>query len=452
MTAAAAAAAIAAAREAHPALVWAEVFVTDLNGLQRGKLIPAEMLDKVASGGVRMPVSTLGLDVFGEDVAEAAIAIERGDPDGPLIPAVGAIGPMLWAETPTLQVPCTLWEEGAPCAYDPRAVLAAQVEALAARGLTATVACELEFYLIDPAEPRPPVAPDGRRLPEDRDQIYELATVRGFATLIEEIVTAARAMGAPAETVIAEFGAGQFELNLRHVPDPLAAADHLMALRRAIRGVARAHGLDATFMPKPYGERSGSGLHIHVSLADSEGRRLFDAGEGPAPAPAAAEALAGLVETMADAMLIWAPHANSYRRLVPGSYAPMVAAWGLDNRGAALRMPETAGPGARIEHRVAGSDANPYLAVAAVLAGVLHGLEHRLEPPEPATAEAGPDDGRALPLGWREAERRFAASAFVRDRLGAEFARVFAAMKRQERAKMLARVTDVEYDAYLRVL
>lgn len=448
--------AIAAARAAHPDLAWAEVFVTDLNGIQRGKLIPAEMLDKVAEGGVRMPVSTLGLDVFGEDVAEAAIAIERGDPDGPLIPVAGAIGPMTWAGTPTLQIPCVLWEEGAPCAYDPRAVLAAQVSALAERGLTATMACELEFYLIDPVAPRPPVAPDGRRLPEGRDQIYELSTVRGFAGLIEEIVAAARALGAPAETVIAEFGAGQFELNLRHVPDPLAAADHLMALRRAIRGVARAHGLDASFMAKPYGESSGSGLHMHLSLTDGAGRRLFDAGEeagqGAVPAPAASHALGGLIETMADAMLIWAPHANSYRRPVPGSYAPMVAAWGLDNRGAALRMPETAGPGARIEHRTSGADANPYLAAAAMLAGVLHGLDRRSDLPPPATTEAGADDGPPLPLTWREAERALATSPFASERFGRQFVHVFTTMKRQERAKMLARVSDVEYDAYLRVL
>ncbi|MEO1600858.1 MAG: glutamine synthetase family protein [Pseudomonadota bacterium] len=443
---------IAAARAAHPDLAWVEVFATDLNGLQRGKLLPASLLDKAAKGAVRMPVSTLGLDIFGEDVAESAIAIERGDPDGPLIPVPGAIGPMVWAECPTLQIPCMLWEGDAPCLYDPRAVLARQVEALAERGLTATLAFELEFYLTDPQGPQPPVAPDGYRIRETRDQIYEVAVTRRFAPLIAAINEAAIALGVPAETVLAEFGPGQFELNLRHVPDPLAAADHLMALKRVIRGCARAHGIDATFMAKPYGERSGSGLHVHISLTNDDGQALFDAGEGPAPAAAAAHALAGLIETMPDAMLIWAPHQNSYRRFVPGSYAPSVAAWGLDNRGAALRMPETTGPGARIEHRVSGADANPYLVAAALIAGVLHGLDGELALPPPIRTEATAADGPALPLTWREAEARFAASPVMSARLGPELVRIFSAMKRQERARLLARVSDVEYDAYLHVL
>ncbi|MEM9146906.1 MAG: glutamine synthetase family protein [Pseudomonadota bacterium] len=450
--AAAGAEAIRAARATHPDLAWAEVFVTDLNGLQRGKLVPIESLDKVAKGGLRMPVSTLGLDILGEDVAGAGIAIERGDPDGPLIPVPGAIGPMLWADRPTLQVPCVLWEGDAPCAYDPRAVLGAQVEALTAQGLSATMAFELEFYLIDPTEPRPPIDEHGRRLPETRDQIYELSVLRGFRGLMEAIIAASHALGAPAETAIAEFGAGQFELNLRHVPDPLAAADHLMALKRVIRGCARGQGLDASFMAKPYGEKSGSGLHVHVSLADREGRGVFDAGEGPVPAPRAGHALAGLTETMPDAMLIWAPHQNSYRRPVPGSYAPMVAAWGLDNRGAALRMPETVGPGARIEHRVAGADANPYLVGAAILAGMVHGFDRGAPPPPPVASEAKPDQGPDLPLEWRAAEVRLSASKTLQDRLGAEFVRVFTGVKRQERAKLLARVSDVEYETYLRTV
>ncbi|MGF1446291.1 MAG: glutamine synthetase family protein [Pikeienuella sp.] len=441
------AAALAGLLERHPEIEAAEVFVVDLNGLARGKRIPVAKLAALAQGKVRMPVSSLGLDVFGADVPESGIAIERGDPDGALVPVAETLTPMLWAARPTAQVICSLTEaDGGPCAYDPRTVLARLVDQAAAQGLRATMAFELEFYLIDPAAPAPP-APLGH----DRAQIYELERLRAFEPVMAGIERAAAACNAPVETAICEFGPGQFELNLGHVACPLTAADRLVLLRRAIRGAARAAGLDASFMAKPYGDQAGSGLHLHVSLEGPSGA-LFDAGGGPVPAAAAGQALAGLCATMPEAMLVWAPHANSYRRFMPGSYAPLCAAWGLDNRGAALRMPETSGPGARIEHRVSGADANPYLVAAAVLAGVLDGLEAAAPPPPPVTTEAVPADGRALPLTWAEAERRFCDSAAFRARMGSDLVRVFAAMKRQERATLLARVSDVEYAAYLRTV
>ncbi|GMG83494.1 glutamine synthetase family protein [Paralimibaculum aggregatum] len=444
--------ALARLQAAMPDLEAAEVFVSDLNGVPRGKLIPASKLKGLAKGGVKMPVSSLGLDIFGADVPESGTAIERGDPDGLLLPVPESLAPMGWAARPTAQLICTLTEEdGSPCAYDPRSVLAGVVAEAAARGIIATMAFELEFYLVDPARPTPPPGPDGEPLSRTRAQIYDLERLRAFEPVMARITEAARAAGAPVETAIAEFGPGQFEVNLVHVADPLAAADHLVILKRAVRGVARAAGLDASFMPKPYGEQAGSGLHVHLSLKGPDGA-LFDAGDGPAPAPRAGHALAGLIAHMADAMLIFAPHANSYRRLMPGSYAPRAAAWGLDNRGAALRMPETAGPGARIEHRVSGADANPYLVAAAVLAGALAGLEAGLAPPPPVPAEADLGDGLPLPLTWIEAERALAESPFVARWLGAEFARIFAAIKRQERATLLARVPDTEYDAYLRTV
>ena len=443
---------LAALRAAHPGIEAADAFITDLNGIARGKRMPADHLDKLAAGSVKMPVSTLGLDVFGADVPENAIAIERGDPDGALCPVPGSLAPMLWAARPVAQVACTMLQpDASPCPYDPRQALARVAERAADRELTPVMALELEFYLIDPERPAPPVNPvAGGRVSAGRDQMYEMSVIECFDAVISDITRAAQALGAPAETAICEFGAGQFEMNLAHVADPLAAADHMVWMKRAIRGTARAHGMDASFMPKPYGGVSGSGQHIHLSLLDAQGRNIF--ASGPGEGTPARHALAGLIATMAEAMLIFAPHANSYRRFVPGSYAPIVAAWGLDNRGTALRLPEARGRGARIEHRVAGADANPYLLAASVLAGALAGLDAGGEPPAPVAAEAGQGDGARLPLTWDEAIRAFEQSAFVADWLGPELARIFAGIKRQERATLLARVPDTEYDAYLRVI
>ncbi len=226
----------------------------------------------------------------------------------------------------------------------------------------------------------------------------------------------------------------------------------MIALKRAIRGAARAHGLDASFMPKPFGQMAGSGMHLHLSLLDTAGNNAFDGGESDAPNPLVRHAVAGMLASMADAMLVFAPHHNSYRRFVPGSYAPVVAAWGADNRSVPVRVPESAGRAARVEHRVAGSDANPYLMAAAVLAGALDGIARGLEPGPPVSLEARPGDAEALPVSWAMAEQRFAGSDFVADWLGAEFRHVYAAMKRQERATLMARVSDVEHDAYLRTV
>jgi glutamine synthetase len=448
---------LATFRAKHPDTEVAEVYISDLNGVARGKLVPADMLEKMAGGGMKLPVSTLGLDIFGNDVAESGNALEIGDPDGNLIPIDATLAPMLWAGRPTAQLQCMMTDAGGAqvCGYDPRGVLAQVTGRAQAMGYRPVMALELEFYLIDPNDPLPPVNPvAGGRL--DRSQIYDMEVMRAFEPIIAGITRAAQALGAPAETVICEFGAGQFEMNLRHVADPLAAADHMIALKRAIRGVARGHGLDASFMPKPFGEMSGSGMHIHLSLVDEAGNNVFDGnGQGANPLignPLIGKAVAGLLGSMADCMLIFAPHHNSYRRFIPGSYAPMVAAWGYDNRSVPVRVPESAGKGARVEHRVSGSDANPYLLAAAVLAGALDGIERGLEPGAPVGREAGTGDGAALPLSWAMAEQGFAESRFVADWLGAEFQHVYAAMKRQERATLLARVSDVEYAAYLRVV
>lgn len=443
---------LAAFRAEFPQVEVAEVYVTDLNGVPRGKLVPIDMLEKLNEGGMKMPISTLGLDIFGADVPKNAIALEVGDPDGELRPLGETLAPMLWAKRPTAQLQCMMMDETGQslCDYDPRGVLARVVDKAHEMKLTPVMALELEFYLIDPEHPLPPKNPvAGGRL--NRAQLYDMSVIRAFEPVLSEITEAAQALGAPAETAICEFGAGQFEMNLRHVADALEACDHMVALKRAIRGVARSHGMDATFMPKPFGDMAGSGQHIHLSLLDEAGENIFD-GKGQGANATVRSAVAGLLDSMADTMLLYGPHHNSYRRLLPGSYAPIVTAWGLDNRGTAVRVPETSGKGARIEHRVSGSDANAYLMAAAVLAGALDGISRGLTPPEPVFGEATEQHGRLLPFSWAMAEQTFANSEFVRNWLGGEFQRIYAAIKRQERSTLMGRVSDVEYDAYLRTV
>jgi glutamine synthetase len=248
---------------------------------------------------------------------------------------------------------------------------------------------------------------------------------------------------------MSEYAPGQFEITLEHRADALRAVDEAVMFKRAVRGVAARHGCIACFMAKPFDALAGAGMHLHASLADAAGRNVF-ADEAPAGSPQLRHAIGGLRETMADGMVVFAPHANSYRRFRAMSYAPVAATWGVNNRTVSLRVP-TGPPSSRhVEHRVAGADANPYLVAAVVLAAMLRGLERKSDPGPPiegngyAQAAAG-----GLPTQWHAALERAAQSDFLGDALGAGFLDVFLALKRRECEKFGALVTDRDYAWYL---
>ncbi|MEM8740687.1 MAG: glutamine synthetase family protein [Pseudomonadota bacterium] len=444
--------AIAACIDTMPGLETLELVFPDMNGVARGKHLPVDQARKLA-GGVRMPASLYNLDILSADTEAAGIALSRGDPDAACHAA--RIAPALWTDGRRAIALMTMVEDdGRPTPYDPRAALAGVAARLAARGLTPVIAPELEFYITDPARDaagraQPPRSPrGGERLSEA--QIYQLSVQNPFAELLDAMIAAARGLGCGADVALAEFGPGQFEINLAHGAGALEAADQAYLLKLAIRETARARGFEASFMAKTYGEMAGSGLHFHVSLVDEAGANVFAGPEDGKLNPMLGGAIGGLKQHMSASMLGLAPHLNSYRRFGPGSYAPSVAAWGLDNRSTALRVPATRGPGARFEHRLAGADANPYVALALILQAMLDGIEAGAEPGAPAQGEAGPEDGPALPLGWGRALAAFQDDGFAARALGAEFARCYGLMKEQEIASLNLRVTDVDYDLYMR--
>jgi glutamine synthetase len=258
---------------------------------------------------------------------------------------------------------------------------------------------------------------------------------------------AARAQGVPMGAVVAEMGVGQFEVNLHHRTDPLAAADDAILLKRLVRGVSRARGWDATFMAKPYAQDVGSGLHIHVSLTGADGRNLFAdgrTGEGNLRA-----AIAGLQKLLPETLGFFAPNRNSFRRF-GGSFAPANRKWGEDNRTVAFRVPTDKGAGRRIEHRVAGADANPYLALAAMLAAMHHGIRAKLRPEAPVVGRhAGQKLDPTLPEDVYEAARRLAASRIMRDYVGKRYLEAYAHLIRGHHAEFLSDLSPREYDFFL---
>ncbi len=428
-----------------------EAFVVDVNGIARGKWVPAERIPEVLERGVALPRSVYALDVWGCDVPEAGLAVGTGDPDGICMPVDGTLLPVTWLTRPTTQVLLSMrQQDGTPFYADPRQVLARVCARFAALRLTPVMATELEFYIIDRRRtPRDPVSPPSShegRWNGWQTQVLSIAELHSFEPLLADIFHACERQNLPADTVVRENGPGQYEVNLNHVADPLQAADHAFLLKRIVKGVARQHGLDATFMAKPYGNLAGSGMHVHMSILDELGRNIMAEANG-APTARLHHVTGGMLATLPDCMLLLAPHANSYRRLTPGGHAPTNVTWGLDNRSAAIRV-ITAGQATRVEHRVAGADCNPYLAVAGVLAGALHGLTHQIDPGPPIDGEQR-EGYPILPVNWDDAIDAFDASDVMGEHLGLDYQDLFSACKRQEQAEFRRRVTDVEYDAYL---
>jgi glutamine synthetase len=348
--------------------------------------------------------------------------------------------------------------DGRPFECDPRHLLARVLERFQPLGLVPVVAVELEVYLLDreltaQGMPRPPASPLTWRR-EHRTQINSMIDLDACSKVLAEIDAACRMQRVPSTCALAEYGPGQFEVNLAHGPDALLACDQAVRFKRIVKCVARHHGMDATFLAKPYADMAGSGLHIHVSLLDADGRNVF-ADADPQRGALMRYAAAGMLASMAEGMAIFAPLANSWRRFRPEAYVPLTADWSVNNRGAALRVPVSDATNRRLEHRVAGADANVYLVMAWVLGGMLKGLHERQEPRaalEGNVYRAANDMGESLPRYWPAALDRFGASDFARELLGTRLHRLYGMVKRHELDEFNRQPTPHEFSLYLPAL
>ena len=427
------------------------VAAADLNGQARGKRIPARFAQNVLRGGTRFPMSVMNLDIWGEDIDDSPLVFEQGDADGILRPTERGFMPMPWLEAPSALLPIWMFREnGEPYDGDPRHALRRIVERWQARGLTPVVATELEFFLIDDSGKTlqvPPSPRSGKR--RKAAETLSIRSLDAFDTFFTDLYDACEAMDIPADSTISETGLGQFEVNMMHQDDALRAADDAWLFKLLVKGLARRHGFAASFMAKPYPEYSGSGLHTHFSVIDRDGRNVFDNG-GPEGTSLLRQSVAGSLAVMRDCGLVFAPHANSYHRLVPGSHAPTSVCWGHENRTVAIRIPSGSTAARRIEHRVSGGDVNPYLMLAVILGGALLGIEDGLEPPAPVTGNAYAVPGLAqLPGSWLEAIDTFEASSLVPRLLPVELIRNYVLTKRQELHYMSELTEEEQTELYL---
>ena len=408
----------------------------DLNGLMRGKRIPADQWPRICSSGNALAMSLFTMDMTCDVWETPVVGFANGFPDCHIFPMHAPVA-VPWEPGVAM---CFARAEGmdhGPLTVDPRQALLRQVERAAAMGIDVQVGTELEFYLLDPDTGRPR---------DKGNDCYGLARAAELEPVLGPMRRELAEMGIPIEQSNPEYAAGQVEVNIRY-DSAMIAADRVVMFRSLVKQLAARHGLNATFMAKPFIDESGNGFHLHYSLW-SEGTNIF-ADNGKLN-DRGRHFLGGMQQRMAEASICGAATVNAYRRRQPLSFCPVNASWGLDNRTVALRVIEGSDSTVRIEKRDAGADCNPYLLMAADIAAGLDGMESKTEPTAITTGNAYDDDSAPpIPLGLADAIGLARKSGWLRDTLGADQHEIWLQQAERELAFFNQQVTPFETARYL---
>jgi glutamine synthetase len=410
-----------------------ECIIPDMTGIARGKILPKDLF--LDAGEMRLPKSVL-LNTVSGDQPDNTPFVGATDPDMLCIPDASTIRLVPWAvEQVAVVIHDCVNFDGSPVDLSPRAVLRNILELYAEKGWKPVIAPEMEFYLVarnsNPHEPlQPPLGRSGKA--ESGRQSYSIDAVNDFDPFFQEVSSFCKIHQLQVETLIHEAGAGQMEINFAH-GDALALADQVFLFKRAIRETALRHGISATFMAKPMENEPGSAMHIHQSLVDIHtGQNIFSNADGNAT-PLFFQYIAGLQKYIPQAMPIFAPYVNSYRRLTRYMSAPINVRWGYDNRTCGIRIPNSKPIARRVENRVPGVDVNPYLAIATTLACGYLGLIEELTPSEPM-ADSAWELEVELPRNLEDALLRMQHCKELSALLGEKFVSAFWAVKALEYA------------------
>jgi len=443
--------------ETHPGLEILELLVPDMNGIIRGKRLDVSEADHLFSKGINFPAATHLLDSSGNVIDGLILGTDDGDPDVTAKPVKNSLSSIPWLDKSAAQVMITMFDRNNEhYANESRNILRQVIQKFEADGLRATVAVELEFYLIHNKDalsiiPRHGPVP-GTILQDEGPQVYSMEDLRELDPFFNQLKETCEVQNIPMGTTISEFSRGQFETNLHHVDDPLLAADHAILLRRAVRETAKSFGLGATFMAKPFMETAGSGMHIHISLKNEKGDLLFQTNSKQATDynQNVENAVGGLAQTMEEGMAIFCPNANSYRRFQPGFFAPITPNWGPNHRNLSIRIPLSDPDNLRIEHRAAGADANPYLVMACVLAGIHYGLINKITPPAMIAESEIIDPEITLPVKWDKALDAFEKATVLNEYLSSEYSDLFLRSRRCEMDRFASQISNKDFEWYLR--
>ncbi|OQW88640.1 MAG: glutamine synthetase [Rhodoferax ferrireducens] len=418
-----------------------ECIFADISGYPRGKLMPAS---RFAAGAELRICQAIPMQAVTGEYSYNPV-FPDSDPDVRMVPDYDTLTLSPWASQPrAVAVHDCLELNGELCTFAPRSTLKRVLADYAALGLTPVVAPEIEFYLtatnVDPAQPLlPPKVRGGRA--EVGQSAFSLNMLNELTPFWDEFRAALVTLHIDADTWIHEVGPTQYEINLMH-GNAVAVADQAFLFKYTAREIALKHGLNAVFMAKPISGAAGSSMHLHTSLVDTSGSNVFSLPDG-SESPLFGQFIAGLQTYGPELMLMFAPNVNAYRRYVAGSQAPTNMAWGYDNRTTGLRIPASNAAARRVENRVAGADANPYLAIAATLAAGLAGIHEQLQPSDPL-ASNGYDEAHGLPRTMDAALDKMQHSALAKQAFGADFVNGYCAVKTMEYNHYLGEISAWE--------
>ena len=421
------------------------VAFTDMQGRLVGKRVSARLfLEEVAGHGAEACNYLLAVDVEMNTVDGYEMSSwQRGYGDMALVPDMPTLRMAPWLEATALVTADLQWLDGSPVEASPRRILQRQVARLAERGLTAFVGTELEFIVFDDSY-RDAWRRGYRDLTpaSDYNIDYALLASTRMEPLLRDIRNAMDGAGMYCEGVKGECNLGQQEIAFRYA-HALVTCDNHSIYKNGAKEIADRHGKSLTFMAK-FNEREGNSCHIHISLRGADGDAVFSDPDAPhGMSKLFRHFLAGQLAAMRELTLFSAPNINSYKRYVAGSFAPTAIAWGLDNRTCALRVVGQ-GHGMRVENRVPGGDVNQYLAVAALIAAGLHGIDEQIEPADVFAGNAYESNVARVPATLRESAELFAGSALAREAFGDEVVEHYLNNARVELAAFDAAVTDWE--------
>ena len=439
-------------KKKHNKIKYLDVILGDLSGIIRGKRIPISDADKIFKSGVQFCYSTFLLDTSGYCPDAEGRGFTDGDPDANYYPVKNTLSLIPWHKDSIAQVLITIQDESRYSSImDPRNVLAKVWDDFSKLKLYPRVAFELEFYLIKrrsklDENPAPPTSKRNKRQAEGT-QVYGMSELDDFYDFLEEINKFCKIQNIPASTASSEFAPGQFEINLNSTTDLLKAADDSVLLRRLIKETAIKHGYEATFLSKPYLNEAGSGMHLHLSLYDEKNNNVFS--KNKLKNKNLLYAIGGLQKTMFESMAIFAPNINSYRRFLPDQFVPVNSSWGPNNRSVAFRIPVSQDEATRIEHRVAGAEANAYLVLSSILSGIMHGLRNKIIPDKPRIDNACDNPDKNMPLNITDALVLLENSKAMNKYLTKEYVKIYVDLKRKEQTSFNAEISNTELKWYL---
>lgn len=431
----------------NPDINEVDLIILDIPGNFYGKRYAIDALLKLAENGLKLPRGMPLMSVKGHAIDALGHGIEDGDPDADIELIPRTLKRVSWESEPRAQVMVsyTQGNEDSPF-WEPRNILKRVLKRFDDDAISPVVAYELEFYLFDQQRTddglvQPAIGQrSGQR---DNYAVLNMDRLADFGECLSDITRTCIEQDVAVGPISAEVGLGQYEINLLHNADVMAAADQCVMFKRIVKGVAMKHGFQASFMAKPYLDHAGNGLHLHTSLYDDQGNNLFnDESENKL-----LHAVAGVLKIMPESLSIFVPNLNAFRRLAPQSNVPVSPTWGYENRSVAARIPSSDAQNQRIEYRVGGADANPYLALASLMAAIHWGLKQKLQP-SPAS-ETLCTEASGLPTDFREALRLTETSEVLKSYLGEDFIPVYCAQKHSETDAFEHVILAREYEWYL---